>query len=133
MSYQKYKLINLSFRKQLGGSPEDDYDQFVQSPECQHFFSLLNMVDLKNTSPKFIQEIKATLQNEHNYNPSLHADELTYSIDTFVTGMIPGSEWSTIPEDLQPIGKKYLAVLLALNPDTPIGSIGHVIKTILNL
>ena len=43
--------------------------------------------------------------------------------------MMPGSTFSAIPEDLKPIGMRYLNLVGALNPDTPIGSIGNLINS----
>jgi hypothetical protein len=128
--YQKYKLKYLSLKKQLGGDASSDYIQFVQSPECRDFFARINFNDLNNTSPEFIERLRSTLAKNHNGNPASHAEELTYFIDSIVTAMMPGSTFSAIPEDLKPIGMKYLKLLSALNPDTPANSIGNLIKSL---
>ena len=127
--YQKYKLKYLSLKKQLGGDASTDYIRFVQSPECREFFARINLNSLNNTSPEFIERLRSTLAKNHNDNPVSHAEELTYTIDGLVTGMIPGSTFSAIPEDLKPIGMRYLKLLSALNPGTPAGSIGNLINS----
>jgi hypothetical protein len=130
--YQKYKLKYLSLKQLNGGNPEDDYVQFIESAEGRHFLDSVNSSHLKNTSPQFIQKLKETLLLGHIDKPHLHKDELASSLDTKAIGMMPGSEYSTIPDEFQASGKKYLEVVSALNPGVPYGSIGHFTQYVLS-
>jgi hypothetical protein len=77
------------------------------------FFRRINVCTLEKYST---EDLKEALLMEHKVTQTDHHDDLPYLLETIATGMVPGSQYSPIPQDSQEIGKKYLEYLLLLQP-----------------
>ena len=75
------------------------------------FFRRINVRTLETCST---EKLKEALRMEHKVLPMDHHGDLPYLLETIATGMLPGSQYSTIPQDSQDIGIKYLEYLLSL-------------------
>ena len=105
-----------------------NYIEFIKSPKAINLFHKLNNSDFLNMD---INKIIKALHIKNINSPYDHPNHEAYLLNTISIGMIPGSNYSPIPDDLKLDVIDFFKVIIELDSEYKENSIGDFIKKIL--
>ena len=125
--YEKNSIGDF-IKKFQTNTPDENYIEFIKSPKAYNLFHKINSLKFLNAD---INKIKESLHIEHIDTPRTHQNDIAYSLNTYSIGMIPESQYSSIPEDLKLDMIDFFKVIIELDYDYEENSIGDFIKKLL--